>query len=306
MKNIDKDKPWIPFIWILLIVLILISIYGWIIYSKQASDFDWQGIHTESVGMFLDVIFLGVIWSIFEYRRNKKSEIKRYLEEIDDFRPWKNEEATYRIVGIIRRLTNLKFDKIDLSYCFLNKAELWNLKITGDATGAKFINAKMAGSELCNIDLSFAHFEKAHLYDSKLNGSDISFANFKGANIKKVDFRGCKNIDKAYFQGALFIWEAIFDDHIDIEQLKLQKEKESILGGGEPFFQKIEFVESKFQCSIMEFKISEFNDELIVLRFTKEGFTNYKNLIKIVGEHKHFYYGHLKLDDILNEMNIKE
>jgi cbb3-type cytochrome oxidase subunit 3 len=305
MKNINRDKPWVPFIWILGIAVILIGTYGWILYCKNNNEFDWRGIHTESVGMLLDIIFLGVIWSIFEYQRNKKSEIRRYLEEIDDFRPWKSEEATYRIVGNIRRLTNLNYNKIDLSYCFLNKAELWNLKISADATGAKFINAKMAGAELCNINLSFAHFEKAHLYDSKLNGSDILFANFKGANIKNVDFRGCINVEKAYFHGALFIWEAIFDDNIDIEQLKLQKENESILGSGEPFFLKIDFVETIFQCSVIEFKMSEYNDKLIVLRFTKEGFQNYKNLINIVGEHKHYYHGHLKLEDLQYAMSMK-
>jgi hypothetical protein len=304
MKKIINDRPWNPFIWIFGIVLFIIVCVGVILFRFGDNKFDWTGIYTEAIGMLLDVLFLGIILAIFEYNRSSKLEIKRYLEEIDDFRNWKSDEATYRIVGNIRRLSGLKFKNIDLSYCYLKKAELWNLKITNDATGTNFAYAKLAGAEFCNINLSFAHFEKAHLYNSKFNNSDISFANFKGANINKVDFRGCKNLDKAYFQGALFIWEAIFDEGVDIEKLKLQKKNETILGSEEPFFAKIDFVETKFQCSILEFYISEYNDKIIVMRFTKEGFLNFKNLINIVGEHQHFFWGHLKLDDLEKEMKI--
>ncbi len=302
-KVFQKEKPWLPFLWIFAVVLLLISIYGWIVYNNTGNKFDWLGIHTESVGMLLDVIFLGVVWSIFEYRRSKKNEIKRYLEEINDFRSWKSEEATFRIVGNIRRLSNLGYTDIDLTYCFLKKADLWNLKTSGEATGAQFIKANMAGSDLRNINLSYADFEKAHLYDSKLNGSDIAFTNFKGTNLTKVDFRGCVNIEKAFFHGALFIWEAMFDDDVNVDRLKLQKQKESILGRGEPFFKKIEFVERNFHCSILEFRISEFNDNMIVLRFTKEGYVNFNNLMSIAGEHKHYYSGHLKLDELMHAMS---
>jgi len=303
MNSQKNYRPWIPFIWIFGIVLAIIVVIGIILFRIGDNEFDWKGIYTEAIGMLLDVLFLGIIWSIFEHFRASKLEIKRYLEEIDDFRRWQSDEATFRIVGNIKRLSKLKFTNIDLRYCYLKKAELWNLKITSDATGANFIDAKLAGSELCNINLSFAHFEKAHLYESKFNGSDLAFTNFKGANIKKVDFRGCLNIDKAFFHGALYIWDALFDENVDIEKLKLQQEKESILGRGEPFFSKINFVETKFKCSILEFHISEFDKKVIIMRLTKEGFFNYKNLINIVGVHPHFFLGHLKLEDLEKEMN---
>lgn len=306
MKLFNKDKPWTPFILIFMLVFIIIGILGVVFFSYRDNDFDWAGIYTESIGMLLDVLFLGVIWAIFEYYRSKKLEIRRYREEIDDFRRWKSEEAMHKIVGNIKRLVRNNISNIDLSYCYLQNAELWNLKITNDATGTNFVKAKLAGADLQNINLSYADFEKSHLYKAKLNGSTLFNTNFKGTNLKEVDFRGCKDIDRAYFWGSMFIWEAKFDSNVNIEKLKNQKRKESKLGIKTEFFDKQEFIEQTFNCTLLEFHISEKNEEIIVLRFTKEGFSNYKELININGEHEHFYHGILRFDDLTKEMTLNK
>lgn len=56
----------------------------------------------------------------------------------------------------------------------------------------------------------------------------------------------------------------------------------------------------------MEFRLSEYNEDSIILRFTKEGFTNFKNLIKITGEDRYDYYGLKSLDKLLSEINTSE
>lgn len=302
MRFLRNDKPWVPFVWIFILVFLIIGFIGFTIYYYSDNQFDWNGIYTESIGMLLDVLFLGIIWAIFEYFRNRKLEIKQYTNEIDDYRNWKSEEAMHKIVGNIKRLSKLKITKIDLTYCYLKDAELWNLKLTNDATGANFYNSKLAGAELRNINLSYADFEKSHLYNAKLNGSKLFNANFKGANLTDVDFRGCEDIDKAFFWGAMNIWKAKFDEDVNIEDLKNQKKKISKLGIKKDLFDKTKFVESKFNCTLLEFHISEFNSDSIFLRFTKEGFYNFNNLIKITGEHKHFYYGVINFDDLIGEM----
>lgn len=307
MKLLINDKPWTPFILIFIIVFIIIGIIGsYSFYCFGNESFDWNGVFTESIGMLFDVLFLGIIWAIFEFYRSKKLDIRRYKEDIDDFRRWESDEAMHKTVGNIRRLIRNKVSNIDLSYCHLKNAELWNLKLTHDAISTNFYNAKLAGSDLQNIDLSYSDFEKAHLYNSKLNGSRLFNTSFKGANLKEVDFRGCKDIDGAYFWGAMFIWEAKFDPDIDIEQLKNQKRKESRLGIRKEFFDKKKFIELNFNCTILEFHMSEYNNEMIVLRFTKEGFKNYKNLIKITGEHEHYFHGILKFNDLILEIKSEK
>lgn len=245
MNILKSPKPWIPFIWIFVIVFAIIVFLGIFLFGIGNNKFDWTGIYTEVIGMLLDIIFLGIFWAILEHLRSEKLEIKKYLDEIDDYRNWESEEAMHKTVGNIRRLSKINFTNVDLTYCYLKNAELWNLKITNDATGANFSNAKLAGAELCNINLSHATFEKSHLYKAKLNGSDLAFTNFKGTNLTDVDFRGCLNIDKAYFHGAMFIWEAKFDESIDIEKLKYQQKTVGLLGQKESFFEKKDFIEKK-------------------------------------------------------------
>lgn len=302
MRFLNTTKPWIPFIWIFIIVLIIIILIGFLFSCNSDYGFDWAGVYTESIGMLLDVLFLGIIWAILEYLRNNKLEIKRCLNEIDDFRRWKSEEAMHKIVGNIRRLKKLKYTNLDLTYCYLKDAELWNLKLTGDATGANFYNSKLAGAELQNINLSYVNFEKAHLYKAKLNGSTLISTNFNKANLTDVDFRGCHNVDKAFFWGAVNIWKAIFDEGVNIDDLKNQKRQTDKLGSTEDRKLKIKFIEDNFNCTLLEFHISQINEESIVLRFTKEGFLNYKNLIKITGEHRNFYNGLIPLEDLNKEL----
>ena len=90
MKLFINDKPWTPFILIFILVFLIIGVLGFSFYCLGDKDFDWTGIYTESIGMLLDVLFLGVIWAVFEYYRGKRLETRRYNEDIDDFRRWKS------------------------------------------------------------------------------------------------------------------------------------------------------------------------------------------------------------------------
>ncbi len=295
-------KPWHPYVFVLIIVILAVIFFGVWIYSKTGECFDWIGFHTESIGVVLDVIFIGILWAIFDHYRKLRIDLKRYKEEIIDFRNLKDSHITRKLEGNINRLISKKIYDFDLSYCYLVDANLWGVKCTNRAFSTNFSKASMAGSKLEGIDLSFSNFEGAHLYDSNLSGSRLFRTNFRGANLKDVDFSGCIDIKKAYFWGALNIEEAKFDKKIDLEELKLQKKEKYELGFGEEFFKKISFIERKFNCSIIKFEISEFNPEKIIIEFTKEYFYNYKNLIDIVGDHPAYYVGHINLKNLIDEI----
>lgn len=152
-NNFNRNRPWVPIKVIFIIAFLIVLAVGLIIHYYYGGQIDWKGIYIEATGMLLDIIFLGIIWAILEFRRSKKIEINRYKNEIDDFRKWKSEEAMYRIVGNIKRLNKLKFYDIDLSFCYLRNAELWNIRCSGNLSSANLRNAKLAGSDLRNISV---------------------------------------------------------------------------------------------------------------------------------------------------------
>ncbi len=229
MKTVDDiynskfNKPWHPFIWLFIVASVLVVGFGFLVYFYSDEGFDWRGFHTEAIGMVLDILFLGIIWAVFEFYRTKRFETKRYLEEIDDFRDWQGEEASRRLSGAIRRLNDRGIFDFDLNCCYLVNGKLWGLKCTSEAAYVDFSGAAMKNAVLQNIDLSYSSFKNTDLMDSKLNGSSLCETNFEGAELYGVDFRGCEDIDKAFFWNSHNILKARFDDEVNIEELKKKR-----------------------------------------------------------------------------------
>lgn len=76
-------------------------------------------VWVEFIGLTLDVLFILIVFSIFEYQRHKRLHIQRQQEIIDDFKKWNSDEAKFRIAGAIRRLvqagkTAINFSGIEL------------------------------------------------------------------------------------------------------------------------------------------------------------------------------------------------
>lgn len=109
----------------LLAISLLLVVIDIVVGFNQASD--WRGVLTEAHGMWLDIFVLGLLLTVYESLRNKKENIERYLEELDDYSHWNEEEAFYRSMGIIKRLTKLLYHEIDLYYLFLSKSNLNNI-----------------------------------------------------------------------------------------------------------------------------------------------------------------------------------
>ena len=90
-----------------------------------------EGIFIESFGMLLDLLIIGALFTYFYNKGERRRTIKRYSEEIDDFRKWNENEATFRIIGNIKRLIKLGIHKIDLSHCYLMNADFTDFNIEG-------------------------------------------------------------------------------------------------------------------------------------------------------------------------------
>jgi len=106
-----------------------------------------------------------------EYR----NRIDRYLEELDDYRGWKSDEAGYRVGGLIRRLQNndIAFDSEKLH---LGKAPK---ELIVKAVRESKYPVSLKEADLKNVDLS-----RAHLWKLDLSHSTLNRANLKSANLK--------------------------------------------------------------------------------------------------------------------------
>lgn len=151
------------------------------------NGFSWHDLLVEANGMFFDLLVFGIFLSIYEASKEKKEKIERLNEEIDDYRGWDEKEATYRIVGAIRRLKREGVNQIDLKKCYLVNAYL---------PKAILSNSDLSGANLAGADLS-----GAYLTDANLIGANLVGANLSGANLTRARMKGAK-LCKANFSNA--------------------------------------------------------------------------------------------------------
>lgn len=183
--------------------------------------------------MVLDILVILCLTTYLIKKSEKRREIQRLKDEIDDYRRWKSEESTYRILGIVNRLQKLHVKDINLSCCYFNSANLADIDFHGiylinaSMEGTKLIaanlqKANLARANLCraNIqaaDLTGAYLKYADLSNAKLNGAILADADFDEATIYEANFSGSdlnkiKNLTKAIgLESAKFI-RAIMDD----------------------------------------------------------------------------------------------
>lgn len=194
-------------------------------YSNYTDIF--QGIMIEAFGFIADIILFGIAITLYENFLKTKETINGYLEEIEDYRGWKEKEASYRIFGLIKRLFKLnKFD-IDLSHCYFESVQFSKDMMSGFDFkeslfyGTKFKNCNLQLSNFTNIHqkqildyydcctvTEMTIFENCNLRDSKFhnnqdyvdlefiecdmrnsNFSDSKFlwCSFKGINFKQIN-----------------------------------------------------------------------------------------------------------------------
>lgn len=174
-----------------------IIIYSFIMIYKleiESKDF-YVNLTTSAIEVFL----LGFIIIAYNKLSERKDRIKRYLEEIDSYRPWKGKEATYRISGLVRSLNNIKVTKIDLSICYLSKAPLRYANLQGaDLYRTNLEGADLCGSNLQNADLRHSNLKRATLDFVSLQEAIVETKDWI-EKLGKDEVKGVEKIKKKYF-----------------------------------------------------------------------------------------------------------
>lgn len=161
----------------------------------------WLNIHASIVEVFL----LGLFITWFNRLTEKKRNIQGWVEEIDDYRGWKEPEAAYRIRGIIKRLNNVNISEINLNECNLQDMDLMQF----DLKKASIINTNLNNASMIEINL-----DGARLFDAKLIGANLwlaslidakaSASNFGGANLTDSNISGAQLMN-SIFENASFM-----------------------------------------------------------------------------------------------------
>lgn len=218
------------------------------------SKFAWHDILVESHGLFYDLIVFGILLTVYESIRSKKELIARYTEEIDDYRFWENDEARFRIRGIIRRLVKLGITTFDLSHCFLKTEK--SLSQFDNISGSKFSGANLSEAwfVMCNIsnsefyhtNLSYSVISKVNLSFSKMGSANLSNANlaevnFSDVDLNKADLSNAIVVD-CVFKGTNFT-DAKLDNAIVSDESWFAKLQEWNVGGYEGVLLRYEIEE---------------------------------------------------------------
>ena len=207
-RIIDKllEEPIIISFGVLFVLSLIVVGLSFPLYLSETHDF-FVNILAEAHGMIFDIAVIGIVIFWLTGVGQKRSRIRAYQDEIDDFRMWESEEAAFRTVGNIKRLNRHKIYDIDLVNCHLSKTNL-NYVIL---KGANLNNANVSNSNLIQANLEASRMNRANFENSNLNQVNLkksfaSGANFRDANMIKANLEGAFLI-KADFNNA-FLMEA--------------------------------------------------------------------------------------------------
>ncbi len=143
-----------------------------------------------AVSAFACLVFISIFQIIVEARR-MPDLITNYHEEIEDFRDWKSDEAKYRILGNVKRLSRLGEKKFDLNRCNLNGVDLKGLKINdSDLNCIDLSNAYICDCIFENVNFNGASLARATIVNSSFINCKLDTANYFDVILLNVDFKG--------------------------------------------------------------------------------------------------------------------
>ncbi|TVM01205.1 MAG: hypothetical protein CV087_11180 [Candidatus Brocadia sp. WS118] len=218
VKKILSSPILISTIVFLFCAILVVSLTSY--YFQYDPEF-LKNVLVEAHGMLFDILVIGILILWLNRRGEKEFErkrnIQRYQEEIEDYLGWDEKEAMYRIVGNIRRLNRLEVGDINLQGAYLEGADLWGVYLRqanlqeanlreAALQKADIQEAVLEGATLVEANLRRTNLAEANLYNANLYGAHLKGANLRGANLEiadltKADFSGT-NLKSAYFWGT--------------------------------------------------------------------------------------------------------
>ena len=213
------DRP-VRFFW--LAVLIAIAVIGYfdllyLFFPSDNLDFkEWDNILVESHGLLFDIFLFGIGIAIYDEIRGNKLNTKRYSEELEDYRGWKDSEAAFRVAGIVKRLEQESTGDINLNNLHIGRLPLEKRLecLTTNVDYASLSDSDFFGHDLSGlsfrprIEHNGINLRKSKLHETKFQDVVMDCSFLSGAQVHKTDFCHASMeraiFTKAEFSGALF------------------------------------------------------------------------------------------------------
>ncbi len=212
LNNIGKkvysisEKPILTSTMVLIVMGFIVIMVSLPYYQEDFHTFFGQ-VLAEAHGMIFDIAVIGILILWLNKTGEKRSRIRTYKDEIDDFRLWESQEAAFRTVGNIKRLNRHKLYNINLAHSYLVKTNLNYVKLAGaNLNYANIFNSILIDVNLEGARLNQTNFENCNMNQSVLKASYANGAIFKDTYLIKADFEKAFLI-KADFRNA-FLMEA--------------------------------------------------------------------------------------------------
>lgn len=179
----------------------------WGLYSREF----FENVLVEAHGAVIDLFVVGVVLLWFEKRRAVADTIKLHMNALADLKFYRGPDASYRILGELKRLLELGVESFQLPETALNNVQVSNISLKdSNLRAANFSNTTLIGVVFENCDCDAAIFagtrfrhvtlrnvrlRRVNFQDAKLNGCDLSsceiqMADFTNADLRSAIFRG--------------------------------------------------------------------------------------------------------------------
>lgn len=179
-------------------------------------------LRVEFWGLTFDVLFILVVFSFFEHRRQKLLQIQSQHDIIEDYKSWDSEEARFRLAGAVRRLNKMGVTAINLSGARVSGFSFASNNIAS-LVGSTFFDGiwgqTIGESSVTLKEVDFRHVDCRSVMFSPYDPfSELDFdlqrhARFEDCCFIETDLR------KATFNGASLKWtEAPPDSHYEFEE----------------------------------------------------------------------------------------
>jgi uncharacterized protein YjbI with pentapeptide repeats len=235
------ERYWPAFLLLVVWVLVLVFVKP---YFGSMGNIE-QGVYIEAWGTVFDLVFVALLLTMFEVRRDRRHHIERYQEEIDDFKHWHTDEARVRIGGNLRRLASLGITKFDLRGIVLRDFSFLQHRVN-KLRGTTFATPSISGyanftTELTNVDFSYTDCTDVEFSKGVLRSTLF------GIHTTNLKFHAATLVN-ACFDGATMRWTRMVPDENDWSRY----EGEVKIPVYEPPFAEADLTGATFRYALLE------------------------------------------------------
>lgn len=183
----------------------------------------WRGVLVEggknllgeAHGLFFDILIFGIIITIYHTINSRKQKITQLRNEIRMYWGWKTEEGVLRTTEVIKRLSEMGETNIQLNFCYLKEANLYEINLEKALMiGVNLESAMLRKTNLKSATLVSARLSKVNLSYANLEDTNLECAILRNANLRGTMIKGC-NLKWADLEGATVFeedWIELLDE----------------------------------------------------------------------------------------------